>query len=380
MNKRIVIAVISDLVTDQRVHKVALSLQQSGYDVLLIGARRKKSHALSPRAYPAKRINMLFQKGPLFYAEWNIRLFFKLAFMRADAITANDLDTLPAGFLASGIKRCALVYDTHEYFTEMEELQGRKTVQRIWRWIERRLFKRVKHIYTVNDSIAGIYERLYGKKLVVVRNLPLRQNVVAATPVFPENKILLCQGAGLHSNRGLEELLLSLNYLPEEFTVTFAGSGLAINTLKQLSKDQHLEHRVHFTGLLPMEELATVTRNAFLGFSLDKPHSPNQLYSLPNKLFDYLAAGKPVVASNLPEVKKIVEGYKVGVVAPEVTPVAIADAVMQLAGNKETYLTFAANAAAAAKELCWENERVKLVKLYHNVFERNTDERRFPRT
>lgn len=368
MKKRIVIAVISDLVTDQRVHKVSLSLQQSGYDVVLIGAKRRKSRELVPREYPTKRIKMLFQKGPLFYAEWNIRLFFKLAFMRADAITANDLDTLPASFIASKIKQCRIVYDTHEYFTEMEELQGRKTVQRIWRWIERRFFKRVKHIYTVNQRIADVYEQLYAKKLVVVRNLPLRHNVVAGTPVFPGNKILLCQGAGLHGNRGLEELLLSLNYLPEEFTVTFAGSGLAIEKLKQLSVDQHLEHRVVFTGLLPMQELAEVTRTAFLGFSLDKPNSLNQLYSLPNKLFDYLAAGIPVIVSDLPEVKKIVVDYKVGSVIPGITPAAIAEAVMQLAKNKEQYLAFAGNAVNAAKELCWENEKVKLIRLYSEVF------------
>lgn len=370
MKKRIVIAVISDLVTDQRVHKVSLSLQQSGYDVVLIGAKRRKSRELTQREYPAKRITMLFQKGPLFYAEWNIRLFFRLAFMRADAITANDLDTLPASFIASKIKQCRIVYDTHEYFTEMEELQGRKTVQKTWRWIERRFFKRLKHIYTVNQSIADVYEKLYAKKLVVVRNLPLRQNVVAAAPVFPEKKILLCQGAGLHGNRGLEELLLSLNYLPEEFTVTFAGSGLAIDQLKRLSEDQHLEHRVVFTGLLPMQELAEVTRTAFLGFSLDKPNSLNQLYSLPNKLFDYLAAGKPVIVSDLPEVKKIVVDYKAGSVVSEITPAAIAEAVMQLAKNKEQYLFFSANAVTAAKELCWENERVKLIKLYTDVFNR----------
>lgn len=368
MKKRIVIAVISDLVTDQRVHKVSLSLLQSGYEVLLIGARKRKSQPLAPRDYATKRIKMLFQKGPLFYAEWNIRLFFKLLFLRADAITANDLDTLPAGFIAARIKQCAIVYDSHEYFTEMEELQGRKTVQKIWRWIERRFFKRLKYIYTVNESIAGIYEQLYGKKPVVVRNLPLRQNVVNEPPAFPENKILLSQGAGLHGNRGLEELLLSLNYLPETFTLVFAGSGLVIEQLKTLAEDQHLEHRVSFTGLLPMQELAAVTRKAFLGFSLDKPNSLNQLYSLPNKLFDYLAAGKPVIVSDLPEVKKIVLDYKVGAVVPEITPAAIAEAVMQLAKHEEQYLSFSANAVAAAKELCWENERVKLIGLYSEVF------------
>ena len=370
MKKCIIIAVISDLVTDQRVHKVSLSLHHAGYAVLLIGAKRKKSQALNPRDYKTKRIRMLFQKGPLFYAEWNIRLFFKLLFLRADAITANDLDTLPAGFIASRIKRCAVLYDTHEYFTEMQELQGRNRVKKIWLRIEQFFFPRLKFIYTVNDSIARIYEELYAKKLVVVRNLPMRGEGTSATFTEPATAktILLCQGAGLHPNRGLEELILSLNYLPEEFSVVLAGSGLAIEQLKQLTCDQALEQRVTFTGLLPMQQLAGITRTAFLGFSLDKPTSPNQLYSLPNKLFDYLAAGVPVITSDLPEVKKIVTDYQVGLVIAEITPPAIAEAVMTLYKNKEQYAACAGNARLAVQELCWEQEAVKLIQLYKTAF------------
>ncbi len=377
MNKRIVIAVISDLVTDQRVHKVSLSLHEAGYEVLLVGAKRKKSATLLPRPYKTSRIKMLFQKGPMFYAEWNIRLLFKLFFLRADVITANDLDTLPACFIAARVKQSTLLYDTHEYFTEMEELQGRGTVKRVWQWLEKVFFKRVKHISTVNESIAGIYKEKYGKELVVIRNLPLRNNrvlqVKETAHLFdeqPGSRILLSQGAGLHPNRGLEELILAMELLPPVYRLVFAGSGLAITQLKQLVQEHRLEDRVQFTGLVPMETLAGITRSAFIGFSLDKSTSPNNHYSLPNKLFDYMAAGVPVIASNMPEVKRVVEGYGAGIIISEVTPAAIAAAVQQLAADEQTYRSYAARAQEAINELCWENEAPKLLELYRKAIKK----------
>jgi glycosyltransferase involved in cell wall biosynthesis len=376
MKKRIVIAVISDLVTDQRVHKVSLSLHENGYDVLLLGAKRKQSKNLLPRSYQAKRMRMLFQKGPLFYAEWNLRLFFILLFLRADAITANDLDTLPAGFLAAKIKRCPIVYDSHEYFTEMEELQGRNTVKKIWQRIEKIFFKRVTFIYTVNRSIADLYEKKYGKSIVVVRNLPMRQTLPAATPGYipgdrVSGRILLCQGAGLHENRGLEELILSLKLLPEHFMLVLAGSGLAIHRLKQLTKEQGLEHRVSFTGLVPMEELAAITRTAFVGFSLDKSTSLNNYYSLPNKVFDYMASGIPVIASDMPEVKQVIEQYQTGIIIPSVTPQHIANAVLKMETDTILYTKYAANTKKAIEDLCWENDCSGLFELYRSAFKSN---------
>jgi glycosyltransferase involved in cell wall biosynthesis len=409
MKKRIVIAVISDLVTDQRVHKVSLSLHKNGYEVLLLGAKRKQGKNLLPRSYKTKRMRMLFQKGPLFYAEWNLRLFFTLLFLRADAITANDLDTLPASFLAAKIKRCPVLYDSHEYFTEMEELQGRKRVKKIWERVEKIFLSRVQFIYTVNRSIAAIYEKKYGKSIAVVRNLPMQQssipatasascwsptnmnsptnilageatnllagevpnvlagqatNVLAGQATSKGERILLCQGAGLHENRGLEELILSLKQLPEHYLLVLAGSGLAINRLKQLTKEQGLENRISFTGLVPMEELAAITRTAFVGFSLDKSTSLNNYYSLPNKIFDYMAAGVPVIASDMPEVKQVIEGYKTGIIIPLVTPQNIANAVLQLEADTSLYRQFAGNTKTAIKDLCWENECSGLLELY----------------
>src|SRR5215469_6936744 len=124
MNKRVIVAVISDLVTDQRVHKVSLTLHEAGYGVLLIGARYRHSLELRPRPYPARRIGMLFHKKVFRYAEFNIRLFLRLLFTKGDIFLGNDLDVLPAVWLAARLRRRPVVYDTHEYFLGQPELEG----------------------------------------------------------------------------------------------------------------------------------------------------------------------------------------------------------------------------------------------------------------
>ena len=134
--KRIIISVTSDLYTDQRVHKTAITLQEMGFDVLLVGRKLPTSLSIK-RSYKTKRMRLIFKTEVWFYMEYNIRLFFFLLFTKTDVLLANDLDTLLSNFLISKLKRKLLVYDSHEMFCEGPELQGRKFVQSVWRFIER---------------------------------------------------------------------------------------------------------------------------------------------------------------------------------------------------------------------------------------------------
>src|SRR4051812_41982571 len=137
--KRVLISVTSDLVTDQRVHRAASTLHAKGIDVTLIGRRKKDSADIS-REYKTVRFNLWWEKGALFYAAYNIRLFFYLLFHRADFLIANDLDTLLPNFLISKLKGKQLFYDSHEYFTEVPELTNRPAIKKIWKSIERFIF------------------------------------------------------------------------------------------------------------------------------------------------------------------------------------------------------------------------------------------------
>ena len=135
MHKRAIVCVTNDLCTDQRVHKTCMALGKCGYKVLEYGRLLNDSQPLE-RPYTTHRTKHWFNKGAQFYAEYNIRLFFFLIFSKFDLVFANDLDTLPATFLASKIKGKKIIYDTHEYFTETPELTSRPVIQRIWKWMQ----------------------------------------------------------------------------------------------------------------------------------------------------------------------------------------------------------------------------------------------------
>src|SRR5579872_3189537 len=320
MHKRIIISVISDLVTDQRVHKVSLTLSEAGYTVLLIGARRKHSLELAPRSYSTRRIRMLAQKKAFFYAEFNLRLFLRLLFTRGDVFLANDLDALSAVWLAGKLRRKPVVYDTHEYWLGMPELDGRPFVKKFWQRIENFIFPRLEHIYTICDSFAALYHKDYGKKLGVVRNVPLL-NAGPAMPLPPEVErriprdkfLLLFQGAGINPQRGVEELVAAMAFLdPRKFHLIIIGGGDNWDSIQELVHDKELSDRITLIPKVPFEMLRSLTPRADLGLSLDKPNNINHIYGLPNKIFDYLFAGVPVLVSRLVELEKIVRTYDVG--------------------------------------------------------------------
>ena len=134
--KHAIVSVTNDLYTDNRVDKICFFLEKQGYSVLLVGRIRKNSNALPTRSYRTKRMKLLNEKGVLFYAEYNFRLFLFLLFHRAALLVSNDLDTLLANYAASKFKpNATLVYDSHEYFTEVPELTSRPKIKKIWEGI-----------------------------------------------------------------------------------------------------------------------------------------------------------------------------------------------------------------------------------------------------
>ncbi|HNR20313.1 MAG TPA: glycosyltransferase [Bacteroidia bacterium] len=375
-SKKVIISVISDLATDQRVHRSALTLHEMGYDVSLVGRKLRKSLALDERPYKTIRLNLLFEKGVFMYAEWHVRLFFYLLLNKCCLLFANDLDTLLPNYLASKIYQLPIIYDSHEYFTEVPELQNNPFRKKVWKRVEQYIFPRLKHTITVNDSIAGLFYKNYGKKPLVVRNVPLANNFNRVNNIaffkteneIPEDKkIIIIQGAGINIQRGAEEAVEAMKHLPD-CVLLVIGSGDVYNTLLKLSAEHNVGERIVFISRLPYSDLMEFTQIADVGLTLDKNTNINYRYSLPNKLFDYIQAGIPVISSDLTEVTAIVKKFDIGMVINNVTPSEIANAIKNLFRDNETYTTYRNNTKAAAAELNWSVERKKLEDLIRTIF------------
>ncbi|MEJ2594341.1 MAG: glycosyltransferase, partial [bacterium] len=338
MSKKVIVSVINDLVTDQRVKKSCRTLTDMGFQVLLVGRRLPNSPPMDQRPYPIIRMKLCFTRGPFFYACFNIRLFFLLLFKKADLLIANDLDTLLPNFLNSKIKGIPLIYDTHEYFTEVPELINRRHVQRIWQRIEEWIFPRLQNIITVNDSIAELYHEKYVKLPAVVRNVsPYLSEARQKQPEkgeFPEDKkMLILQGSGINIQRGAEEMVLAMQHIDQAFLL-IVGGGDVIPLLKQMVEENKLGERVFFRKRMPYDELMAITSLADLGLTLDKDSNINYRFSLPNKLFDYIQARVPVIASPLPEVRKIIETYDIGDFIPDHQPEMMAEKINEVLANQ----------------------------------------------
>lgn len=360
--KIIIIPVINDLATDQRVLRLCQWWYKKEYHVVLYGRILPGSPQMTNLPYEVHRIKHFFNKGMCFYAEYSIRLFFFLLFHKSDKIWANDLDTLPASGLAKMLgKTKMLIYDSHEYFTEVPELQSNQFARKVWLFFERTFVPKVDFAFTVNKSIADIYTKMYNIPFNVLRNMPYRRE---ETPLksrselgLPENKFLvILQGSGINMHRGAEETVEAFFHLPDDFVLVIAGSGDVISTLKQTVAKANASEKVLFFNRMPFQDLMQYTRACDLGLSLDKDTNLNYRYSLPNKIFDYIQANIPVLVSNLPELKRVVDENKVGIVLAEHSSKAIADAILSLKENVELYTELKQNTFEAAKLLCREKE------------------------
>jgi glycosyltransferase involved in cell wall biosynthesis len=368
MSNRVIISVTSDLVTDQRVHKVAQTLLSNGFDVLLVGRKLSSSLPVNERKYKTKRFRLWFNRKAVFYMNYNIRLFFFLLFSRVDILLANDLDTLPANYLVSALRRKPLVYDSHEYFTGVPELQHRKTVRKIWERIEHHIFPRLDYVYTVNDSIASLYAEKYHKDIKVVRNVPLLREGVTNMRPPGDKKILIYQGSGINVNRGAEELVLAMGYLDsEKYALWIVGGGDVFEELKHLAISRKLEDRIRFINKVPFSELQQITLQADLGLSFDKPTNLNYLYSLPNKIFDYIHAGLPILTTRLPEIAQLTEKYNIGSFIESHDPVHIAGRIEYMFADMERYFMWKKNTGEAARAYCWQKEEETILSIFNHI-------------
>lgn len=366
---RIACTVTNDLLQDQRMHRICSSLQAAGHQVVLVGRLKKNSQPLPQRPYQQHRLPMFFQRGKLFYLEYNLRLWRYLRKQRFEAINSVDLDSLLAGYLAKQ-KTSFWVFDAHEYFSETPEVVGRPLVRWLWRRLAHWLIPKTSARYTVGEALANIFSAEYGLAFGVVRNLPLRKALPAYQPSSQQQpKVILYQGM-LNEGRGIENMIEAMRLLPDGFQLCLLGDGDLLDgsrktgTACRSSADLEAVHKIVFRGFIPPEALPTLTREAWLGINLLDAKSPSYYFSLANKCFDYIQAGLPSLQMDFPEYQGLQTQYGCFVLVPHLAPELLAQTILQLANDTPRYEKLRQNCYQAAEILCWEQEEEKLLKMW----------------
>jgi glycosyltransferase involved in cell wall biosynthesis len=365
--KKVFILVTSDIISDQRVHRTAQTLADEGYNVTAVGRKLPETFLNNSKSYKIHLLKLPFRSGPLFYATFNIWAFVLLLFKSFDLLHVNDLDALLAGRLVCVIKRKPLVYDSHELFTELPELINRKWTRKTWLFLEKFLVKNLKYCSTVSNGVANALSEKYGLQFEVIRNLPLKKEQISS---YNNSKTIIYQGA-LNVGRGIDKMIKAMVLLPD-FNLTIVGTGTVDAELKKLAKEFNVDSRVTFLGRIPHEKLHPITCMASLGISIEEDMGLNYRFALPNKLFDYIQAGLPVLTTNLPEMESIVKHYNVGeTIESNCTPEQLANKIATMLNSFEKLDIWRQNSINAANILCWDNEKMRLINLISIAIKNN---------
>ena len=360
--KKIIFSVTNDLVYDQRMQKICTSLATNSFDVLLLGFNKKQSKPLGQKKFKQHRLGLFFQKGPLFFVEANIRLFFYLLFNKADILVADDLDTALPVLFAAVIRRTVRVFDAHELFCEMHDIISRPRIYKIWKAIEKFCQPRFPLGYTENDGYAAAYQKMYGVNYFTLMNSPYLKEA----PVLNEKdqRSLIYQGV-IEKGRGFEGLVPAMENVPAH--VTICGSGSFLPAVKKDIRDRKLSDKFDFKGFVLPEQLSQYTRQAYIGLNLNDNLGASFFLSLSNRFFDYMHAGIPQLTMNYPENKKINDQFEIGILIDDLNPGTIADGLNTLLTDKALYARLQHNCLKAREVYNWNTEEKKLIHFYRGL-------------
>lgn len=354
--KKAIITTSNNLVYDNRVHKVTLTLIELGFQVVKTGRNFPRPQQRTKCEGKEKLFKLPVNKGFLFYFFLNLYTFFYLMFQKSDLIWAVDMDTLPAAKTVAILKRKPIVFDGHEFFSEVPELLHRKIPKRIWMILEKNFLPGCDRYFTVSPGLVKLYKENYDIEFRLLRNFPLRTRETKVPLVNGQEKIIFYQGA-LNSGRGIRQTIVALSFLPDNYRFSIAGRGDCEEELQQLTQKLGLENRVNFIGPVPFEELHNFHKNVFVGIALHENLGLNYFHSLPNRLFDYLQAGIPVLVSNFPDMAEFVNTNKTGLVIDSIQPEEIAKSIKEACENQELRKKWQQTIPLAAQKFTWENEK-----------------------
>lgn len=292
---------------------------------------------------------------------------------------AADLYSLPLAARLAERHGRPLVYDARELYRAIAALRGRGLMQLFWTRLEQRYARRATTILTVNDSIADILRADYDD-VRVVRNYPDGMadagtgdggRLRSALGIPAAQRILLSQG-GLQRGRGALLCVDALAQL-DDAALVFLGDGPLRDDILLHAQVQGVRERVHVHAAVPSAELLTWTASADVGLCMIENLGRSYFLSLPNKLFEYIAAGLPVVGSDLPEIARVLRESGSGVTVPPGDAGALADALRALLAEPAQMATLRERSRAARAHYQWTGEEQKFRAMLEELLDADRD-------
>lgn len=296
-------------------------------------------------------------------------LLIRMVQSRPAIVHAHDVNTLVTAWLAAKLSGALIIYDAHEISTSRE---GYSSFRGLVARVEATLMPRVQGAITTTDARAKFFARMYGvPRPLVLQNRPRYTPIAASNRIRQELQldqpwpIVLYQG-GLQQGRGLN-LLVDVAAKIEQTYFVFIGGGRMATALQRQAELLGVTDRVRFIPTVPLAELPVYTASADIGVQPLENTCLNHFTTDSNKLFEYVAAGLPVVATDLPEIRLLVRGYDLGLLFPSGNTEHLTEALKRLLEDNALRNTYKANANRAARLLTWEAQEQELISLYARV-------------
>ncbi|WP_078429738.1 glycosyltransferase family 4 protein [Alkalihalobacterium alkalinitrilicum] len=297
----------------------------------------------------------------------NVRFFTNAYRQKAGVYHSHDLNTLIPTFLVSRLRGAKLIYDAHEVSTD------RAGWKNIWFWekVESFIIKKADQVITTNETRANFFKERYNiKKPWIIRNVPPYEELLNSNRIRDEfnipndEPIILYQG-GIQRERGIENMVKVIPRVKKGCFV-FIGNGALKPTIMELAHELSVNDRTIFVGAVPNEILLTYTASADIGLQLLQDTCFNHYSACSNKIHEYIMAGIPVVSSDLPEMRRLIDTTDTGILVDPENLEMIADAINRLLNDHDLYQRLKENTKEAAKLHQWENEEVTLLELYRS--------------
>jgi len=380
MNNKVVHIVVNSFDNDSRVIRECKTLSEHGNDLTVIayleeGLLERESNY----GFKTIRIKLFTKKWSshpfiqvIKYIEFLIRALFTIKSIKPDICHGHDPDGLIIAYFVKLIYKCQLIYDSHELWAYSNHMRNYNNIlYKIGRWIEKIIISKSDAVITVSNSIAKVIQSENNvSNISVIRNMPeiitKDYHFSREDFQFPECKNIIIYVGNVVNGRGINNLIQAMTNVEDDIGLVIMGreSPYRRKMIDRVNKLQ-LTDRILFVDAVRSEKVVSVCKLANAGIISSRNVCESYYLCLPNKMFEYIQAGLPVLCSEFPEMKNIIQHYHVGLTFNPDNPIHIANKINEIFVTEDKYFGYCDASIEAAKILNWNNEQAKLLAVYN---------------